>query len=74
MATITQTGIKCEYKCSLCGIDYSEQRLLGEPQFFVNCQKIGCAGQYELVSETQFTYEQEIPDPMPIIEPDPVVE
>lgn len=68
MATETKTGIKCDYICDACGITYQEQRNLDENQFFTACQKAGCNGTYQLVNETEFTYEQELP-PTPIITP-----
>lgn len=64
MAIQAKTGIKCEYRCNVCNIDYSEQRNPGEPQFFVNCQNFQCTGVYELLSETEFTYEQEVYEPV----------
>lgn len=72
MAIEIRTGIKCEYSCDTCGIDYLEQRIKGEPQFFTSCQQRGCAGTYQLVNETEFTYEQVVPDP--IVEETPTVE
>lgn len=64
MAIETRTGIKCEYTCDTCGINYLEQRNLGEPQFFTACQKFGCTGEYQLINQTEFTFEQEVPDPI----------
>jgi hypothetical protein len=55
----TMTGIKYEYKCSITGESYFEQRKPGEPQFFT---KSYAGGDFILVSETEFTYEQEIPE------------
>jgi hypothetical protein len=55
-----RTGVKCIYKCGVCGIDYIEQRNFQETQFFINCQKSGCFGVYELISQTEYTYEQYI--------------
>lgn len=56
MSIETRTGIRYEYKCNICSIDYSEQRYPTESQFFTKCQKFGCDGVYELVSQTDFTY------------------
>jgi hypothetical protein len=53
-----RTGVKCTYKCGTCGIGYTEQRDLQEPQFFTECQKSGCFGVYQLISQTEYTYEQ----------------
>lgn len=64
MAIEIRTGIKCEYQCDTCGIGYIEQRNLGESQFVIECQKYQCTGTYQLVNETEFTYEQKIPDPI----------
>jgi hypothetical protein len=62
MTTEIKTCIKCEYKCDTCSIDYSEQRNVNELQFFTKCQAFNCSGTYVLVSQTEYTYEQEIPD------------
>lgn len=59
-----KNGIKSEYICNICGVSYIEQRNLNESQFFIKCQNFGCSGDYELVSETEFTYEQYIEDPI----------
>lgn len=67
MAIEIRNGIKYEYICSSCGINYLEQRNINEPQFFTSCQKLGCDGVYELTNQTEFIYEQVIPDP--IVEP-----
>lgn len=64
MAIEIRNGIKCEYMCNTCGINYLEQRNIDEPQFFTSCQKFGCSGVYELINQTEFTYEQYIPDPI----------
>lgn len=54
-----KTGIIYEYECPVTKYKYTEQRNLGEPQFF----KQSPAGfDYVLVNQTEFTYEQEIPD------------
>lgn len=58
-----RTGIKYEYKCDTCDISYIEQRYPHEPQFFINCQNFNCSGLYTLVSETEFNFEQEVPEP-----------
>jgi len=63
MITEVRTCIKCEYKCNICHIDYIEQRNVNEPQFFTKCQVSNCNGIYILVSQTEYTYEQEIPEP-----------
>lgn len=57
-----RTGIKYEYTCLGCKRDYVEQRSPDEPQFFTHCQQ--CRSEFELVSSTEFQYEQEIPDPI----------
>lgn len=62
MAVEIRTGIKCSYICNTCGISYLEQRNLTDPQFFTSCQKSGCNGDYELVNQEEFTYEQVVPD------------
>jgi hypothetical protein len=54
-----KTGIRYEYECSITGDLYIEQRNIGEAQF-VTVSAAG--GEYVLVSQTEFTYEQEIPD------------
>ena len=53
-----RTSVNCIYKCDTCGIEYTEQRGSQEPQFFTQCQKSGCSGVYELISQTEHTYEQ----------------
>ena len=61
MATEIKTGIRYEYKCPVTGDTYVEQRNVDEPQFVTRSP----AGEdYILVSQTEFTYEQEIPEPM----------
>lgn len=64
MTTEIRTGVRCEYVCDTCGIDYIEQRPTTDSQYYVKCQKLLCTGTYELVNETEFTYEQEVPDPV----------
>lgn len=59
---ITKQGAKYEYKCKSCGADYVEQRNIDEAQFFTTCHS--CGSEFELVSTTEFTYEQEIADPI----------
>lgn len=59
-----KTAIKFNYICSVCNIDYSEQRDVGQEQFFINCQKAGCNGTYELIDSEEYTYEQDIPEPI----------
>jgi hypothetical protein len=72
-----KTGIKCKYTCSVCGIDYSEQRDITESQFFTTCQNFGCSGTYELINSEEFTYEVDIPEPIidvEVVEPTPELE
>jgi hypothetical protein len=59
-----KTVIKYEYKCNACANDYIEQRNPGENAFFTKCTVGGCNGIFELVNQTEFTYEQEVPDPV----------
>ena len=35
---------KYDYKCDVCGHDYSETRSVDDPQFFTECPVNGCAG------------------------------
>ena len=46
--------VKYDYKCNLCEFEYSEQRSLEEPQYFLNCST-GDGGTYELVNETKIS-------------------
>ena len=55
-----KTGIRYEYKCSITGDVYVEQRNIDEPQFIT---KSPADGDYILVNQTEFTYEQEVPTP-----------
>ena len=64
MAIETRTVIKYEYKCNICNYDYAEQRSPGEDVYFTKCNAAGCTGDYELVTQTESTYQQEIPDPV----------
>lgn len=42
--------IKYTYNCSICDYDYTEQRTIEEPQYFLNCHK--CGTEFNFVSET----------------------
>ena len=64
MAIETKTVIKYEYKCNTCNHNYIEQRGPGENAYFTKCNVFGCIGDYELVTQTESTYQQEIPDPV----------
>ena len=35
---------KYDYKCDVCGHDYSETRSVDDPQFFTECPVNGCTG------------------------------
>jgi len=61
MTTEIKTGIRYEYKCSVTGDTYVEQRNVNELQFVT---KSPVDGDYILVNQTEFTYEQEIPEPI----------
>lgn len=65
MAIKIKTGIRYEYKCSISGDIYVEQRNVDEPQFIT---KSPAGGDYILVNQTEFTYEQEVPE-VTIFEP-----
>jgi hypothetical protein len=54
-----KTGIRYEYECPETKYKYIEQRNLGEPQFVT---KSPAGFDYVLINQTEFTYEQEIPD------------
>lgn len=72
-----KTAIKCNYTCSVCSIDYSEQRDIDQAQFFTNCQKAGCNGVYQLINSEEYTYEQDISEPIIDVEevtPTPEIE
>ena len=58
--------VKYEYKCSLCGHEYVEQRGATEPQFFSDCNK-GDGGTYELVQETVLADAIEVQPADPVI-------
>jgi hypothetical protein len=64
MTIETKTVIKYDYKCELCSLDYVEQRGLGEDAYFTKCTMPSCDGNFQLVNQTESTYEQEIPDPV----------
>lgn len=51
-----KTGIRYEYKCSITGDSYVEQRNVDEQQFITESP---AGGNYILVNQTEFTYEQE---------------
>jgi hypothetical protein len=53
-----KTVIKYDYKCNACSSDYVEQRGSGENAYFTKCTVNGCNGTFELVNETESTYEQ----------------
>jgi hypothetical protein len=55
-----KTGVRYEYKCFVTGDIYVEQRNIDEPQFVT---KSPAGGDYILVNQTEFTYEQEVPEP-----------
>jgi ribosomal protein L37AE/L43A len=59
-----KTVIRYEYKCNSCSHEYVEQRGSGENAYFTKCNITGCSGDYELVTQTESTYEQEVPDPV----------
>jgi ribosomal protein L37AE/L43A len=67
-----KTVIKYDYKCEVCFHEYVEQRGIGEDAYFTKCNIAGCNGNYNLVTQTESTYEQEIPDP--VVEEIPVEE
>ena len=62
--------VKYEYKCSICGHEYTEQRGASEPQFFTDCNK-GDGGTYDLVQETVIADQIEVQaaDPVAIEAP-----
>jgi predicted SprT family Zn-dependent metalloprotease len=64
-----RTVIRYEYKCELCSQDYTEQRNLGEDAYFTKCTTPNCNGNFQLINQTESTYEQIIPDPVVVIEP-----
>ena len=64
-----KTVIKYEYKCNICNNDYAEQRGINEDAYFTKCTVAGCNGIFELVNQTESTYEQEVPDPIVAEEP-----
>ena len=57
-----KTVIKYEYKCNACFHKYVEQRGLGEDVYFTKCNVANCSGDYELVTQTESTYEQKVSD------------
>jgi hypothetical protein len=63
-----KTGIRYEYECPITGKLYTEQRNPGEAQFFTVSE---AGGEYVLLSETEFTYEQEIIEPVVVEEETP---
>lgn len=63
MPIVSKNAVICDYTCSICFLEYREQRNVEDHQFFINCQKTGCTGEYVLVSESYFTYDQYIPEP-----------
>jgi hypothetical protein len=64
MSIEIKTGIKCEYICLKCEHKYSEQRDITESAFFTTCNNFNCNEEYNLVSQTEYTYEVVIPDPV----------
>ena len=61
MTTEIKAGIRYEYKCPISGDVYIEQRNVDEPQFVAQSP---AGADYILVSQTEFTYEQEVPEPV----------
>ena len=59
-----KTVIRYEYKCNACFHEYVEQRGLGEDAYFTKCNVANCSGDYELVTQTESTYEQKVPAPV----------
>ena len=62
MTIETKIVIKYEYKCDVCSHDYVEQRGIDEDAYFTKCNVSGCSGDYKLVTQTESTYQQEVPD------------
>lgn len=58
--------VKYEYKCSICGHEYVEQRGATEAAFFTDCNK-GDGGTYDLVAETVIADTIEVQPADPVI-------
>jgi hypothetical protein len=56
-----KNGIRFEYICPVTQNIYIEQRNVDEPQFVTQSP---AGADYILVNQTEFTYEQEIPEPI----------
>ncbi len=64
MAIEIRTTINYNYKCSICGYVYNEQRQPNQNAFFTKCHSVNCNGNYELVNQIESTYEQIVEDPI----------
>jgi hypothetical protein len=67
MAIVIKTTYNYEYKCPQCGYLYSEHRSVGENAFFTKC--FVCESDFELINQSESTYEEEVPDPILVEEP-----
>jgi hypothetical protein len=64
MSIEIKTVISYNYKCSTCNYVYNEQRNSGQDAFYTKCHSLNCTGNYELINQTEYTYEEEVADPI----------